>query len=1051
MCEFKGLRQPLKTSDRICRKGVGSINDQNQEPSFFSGSGTDQQYVSKLESAKNRSRRSRGVSSLRILNMFVACPEDVAAECQAVTRVVARLNRPGGPAETAGFLLRALRWEDLAPEMGRPEQVLLDRLPVEEWDLFLGILWSRFGTPTGGVDPETGLAFNSGTEEEFERARSSEMQTGKPRILFYRCTRPVWIDTTDTTRVKQLKTQLEHLEVFFERWKIDGRNPGLYRTYGEVDEFERMLEAHLEQVLGSMGESEEECQGEHCSTKTESGTPSSLRGTSRSVAFLDLEIASFGALVEKHRDPDKLSRLTLAFQSFVERVAEDYGGAVVSRTGKGATLIFWKEGFETQAVLAGLALLRELEGFNLDPGRNHLQEAIEIRAGASRESIEFQPTIDLLVTNHLSFLKQPVGRLAAPGEFCASAELLEQVGPRLASRFRIKGGFGEESVFSFRRTSNSELVTEEALDSMSEELRRSGARVHDLLRAFGAGEAVDRGSISSELDSFYAAIERLYDWFPCLESWWSVDPRWAQSYLEAVEKTATAAVAFEASVSEELRESLTKRADRCSVVRTIATRRSESVAGLKVLVALTKHQETHRRQDAALDLLRRLSKADELDREQMVIELMSSYRREFEQLVEERRLVALQVPIEALWNEADALLYHDEHRSCGPGRGLVEKLAKFGPEDRFHRLEGLLNLPLVTNAVRAEDFLCGEGARPNARRRDSQTLWRCLLSFHPALATRSLATSRLSLNSIWHLLGRQRLAPRAVYYLGQRLLSAELGDSVNLQKLFFDSTRAKVERWIGMAHSVSLVKRLEKIVGLYERFGILGETLYASRYLDLLRKLAGHAGALGYDSVQVKTAISRLEAKMGSGATRAGSLPWSNPKNRSEVPQRIQDLPPTTQRTLAGEAPYLEWFYRHSDFRIAEETLAHIHEGNALKVLRNQRISSRMLDALCGRQDLMCRPRLKQVAVMHSKCKVEFADPYLARLRSSASNRMILCRIAIAPSTRIEVARKALCYLRVQTREQARQLMRSPNRNRGVSYDTVRVDYQNLSSARKGF
>jgi hypothetical protein len=48
---------------------------------------------------------------------------------------------------------------------------------VGNYDIFVGILWKRFGTPTGKAE--------SGTEEEFNIAYANWQQFKRPRILFY--------------------------------------------------------------------------------------------------------------------------------------------------------------------------------------------------------------------------------------------------------------------------------------------------------------------------------------------------------------------------------------------------------------------------------------------------------------------------------------------------------------------------------------------------------------------------------------------------------------------------------------------------------------------------------------------------------------------------------------------------------------------------------------------------------------------------------------------------------------------------------------------------
>jgi hypothetical protein len=38
--------------------------------------------------------------------------------------------------------------------MGRGQKVIFDQLPVDQWDIMIGILWLRYGMPSGGSNPE---------------------------------------------------------------------------------------------------------------------------------------------------------------------------------------------------------------------------------------------------------------------------------------------------------------------------------------------------------------------------------------------------------------------------------------------------------------------------------------------------------------------------------------------------------------------------------------------------------------------------------------------------------------------------------------------------------------------------------------------------------------------------------------------------------------------------------------------------------------------------------------------------------------------------------
>lgn len=176
-------------------------------------------------------------SQLKVIRVFAASPGDVAEERQRLARVITRLNDQ--LADATGIRLELKEWRQVAPGMGRPEDVILDQLPVETWDVFLGLLWLRFGMPPGRN--RAGVDHDSGTEEEFRLAHRAWQEARRPRILFYRCTRPAPVDVD--------AKQLVKVQKFFKKFAPDGKNPGLFQEFGEADQFEKVVEKHLTGLL----------------------------------------------------------------------------------------------------------------------------------------------------------------------------------------------------------------------------------------------------------------------------------------------------------------------------------------------------------------------------------------------------------------------------------------------------------------------------------------------------------------------------------------------------------------------------------------------------------------------------------------------------------------------------------------------------------------------------------------------------------------------------------------------------------------------------------
>jgi hypothetical protein len=162
------------------------------------------------------------------IRLFLSSPGDVETERLKVHAVVAQLNRQLGHFYQREF--EVLDWKThVTPDMGRAQEVI--NRQIKDYDIFVGIMWKRFGTSTGVAE--------SGTEEEFNRAYQNWQQFGRPRILFYFSqaahTPKSLEDTTQWMKVLQFKAQFTQ--------------KGLYWEYPSADEFDDSLREHLAAVL----------------------------------------------------------------------------------------------------------------------------------------------------------------------------------------------------------------------------------------------------------------------------------------------------------------------------------------------------------------------------------------------------------------------------------------------------------------------------------------------------------------------------------------------------------------------------------------------------------------------------------------------------------------------------------------------------------------------------------------------------------------------------------------------------------------------------------
>ena len=130
---------------------------------------------------------------MRKLRVFIASPGDVEEERDLVSLIVEELRR--NVARLVSVELETIRWETHAwPDVGDDAQDVINR-ELGNYDVFVGIMWKRFGTRTKRAP--------SGTAEEFERAYAYFTAYGRPKIMFYFRAKPFF--PADLSQLRQFK------------------------------------------------------------------------------------------------------------------------------------------------------------------------------------------------------------------------------------------------------------------------------------------------------------------------------------------------------------------------------------------------------------------------------------------------------------------------------------------------------------------------------------------------------------------------------------------------------------------------------------------------------------------------------------------------------------------------------------------------------------------------------------------------------------------------------------------------------------------------------
>lgn len=164
--------------------------------------------------------------SLKIYKCFIASPSDTNEERKICKKVFVELNR--GLGIGFNFRVESLMWEDdVRSEIGNDGQSIINKQIGNEYNIFIGIMYKKFGTPTSKA--------GSGTEEEFNLAYNRFLKKDSIEILFY------FNDAAPEKMSEIIPDEWNKVNSF----KSKMSTLGLYATYMGSYEFEEKLRQDL--------------------------------------------------------------------------------------------------------------------------------------------------------------------------------------------------------------------------------------------------------------------------------------------------------------------------------------------------------------------------------------------------------------------------------------------------------------------------------------------------------------------------------------------------------------------------------------------------------------------------------------------------------------------------------------------------------------------------------------------------------------------------------------------------------------------------------------
>lgn len=173
------------------------------------------------------------MKKVNVLRIFLASPSDVKAEREMIFVLKEDLDQLIGMDKNIKFEI--VNWErNTYPGKGIDAQDVINQQINNEYDIFIGIFWQRFGTPTN--------RYESGTLEEYENAKKKyENDKENTHIMMYFKTEGIQnIYDTDIEQLEKVKN--------FKN-KISKEDGVLYSEFEKTEDLRNLVQINLANLV----------------------------------------------------------------------------------------------------------------------------------------------------------------------------------------------------------------------------------------------------------------------------------------------------------------------------------------------------------------------------------------------------------------------------------------------------------------------------------------------------------------------------------------------------------------------------------------------------------------------------------------------------------------------------------------------------------------------------------------------------------------------------------------------------------------------------------
>ena len=174
---------------------------------------------------------------MKHFKIFISSPSDVLKEREIVEDVVSKHINKGAFARDKGFYCETFRWElDTFPLIfGSPMRSIYFQAP--KYQIYIGIMWKRFGTKTENA--------GSGTVDEFQKAFENHKKSGIPLIMFYFCDKSFRLSDMEGDKDLEQLNKVKKFKKLIDEY-------GLLKYYKNEEDFKDKIRNDIEGAISKL-------------------------------------------------------------------------------------------------------------------------------------------------------------------------------------------------------------------------------------------------------------------------------------------------------------------------------------------------------------------------------------------------------------------------------------------------------------------------------------------------------------------------------------------------------------------------------------------------------------------------------------------------------------------------------------------------------------------------------------------------------------------------------------------------------------------------------